>query len=129
MLRLGAYQQVKDIFHVIWYLCTGVFLLSFFFQMRVLETELLRAAAHRDLLRKVALEAEARQNSAEDREAELEKKSEVRGNCIALLLYRDTTVVRDIGVVNVIYTELRDGGKISINCVAPIWYTTICCAH
>lgn len=46
--------------------------------MRVLETELLRAAAHRDLLRKVALEAEARQCSAEDRAAELEKKSEVR---------------------------------------------------
>lgn len=52
--------------------------------MRVLETELLRAAAHRDLLRKVALEAEARQTSAEDRAAKLEKKSEVRYMHIAL---------------------------------------------
>lgn len=46
-------------------------------KIRVLETELSRAAAERDLLRKVALSAEARQHSEEDRAAELEWKSEV----------------------------------------------------
>ena len=77
----------KYIYTSTWYGC--VFCFRFCLQMRVLETELLRAAAHRDLLRKVALEAEARQNSAEDREEELERKSEVRDNGIALL-YRVT---------------------------------------
>lgn len=47
-------------------------------KIRVLETELSRAAAERDLLRKVALSAEARQHSEEDRAIELERKREVR---------------------------------------------------
>lgn len=46
-------------------------------QIRVLETELSRAAAQRDLLRKVALSAEARQHSEEDKAKELEKRSKV----------------------------------------------------
>lgn len=50
-------------------------------KIRVLETELSRAAAERDLLRKVALSAEARQRSGEDRAAELEGKSDVRIVC------------------------------------------------
>lgn len=66
------------------YYCASLFFLLVTLatnKVRVLETELSRAAAERDLLRKVALSAEARQHSEEDRAAELEAKSEVRIGC------------------------------------------------
>lgn len=63
------------------YCCTSVFFVLGLLQqnkIRVLETELSRAAAERDLLRKVAVSAEARQHSEGDRAKELAGKSEVR---------------------------------------------------
>lgn len=55
--------------------------------MRALEMELARSAARRDLLQKVALSAEAKLSSEEDRAKELEARREVRGGKYDTLLY------------------------------------------
>eukprot|EP00903_Cladosiphon_okamuranus_P020361 g18681.t1 len=54
-------------------------------QIRALETELSRAAAECDFLRNVALSADARHHSEEDRAAELEEKSEAADAALSAL--------------------------------------------